>query len=98
VPVIVVTGETSEETRRQCERLGVHEYLPKPAGYDTLLEAIRRSLARPEEEDYKVVTLRLPTRVIRRLSDINTNLERAVTILCNCEEPDEEEQTRAARP
>src|ERR1044071_2702441 len=39
VPVIVVTGETSEETRKQCERLGVREYLSKPAGHDELLAA-----------------------------------------------------------
>ena len=101
VPVVVVTGETSEETRQQCERLGVHDYLPKPTGYETLLETIRRALSKPEEEDYTVVTLRLPSRVVRHLNEIDTNLERAVTILCNCEEPSEaeqEQQSRTARP
>src|SRR5215210_504441 len=37
VPVIVITGETSDDTRRQCERLGVHEYLAKPVDYNQLL-------------------------------------------------------------
>lgn len=96
VPVVVVTGETSDETRQQCERLGDNEYLTKPADYKSLLHTIRRSLSEPEEEDYTVVTLRLPSRVVRHLKDIDTNLERAVTILCNCE--DEQEQARTASP
>ena len=81
VPVIVVTGESSEETRQQCERLGVHEYLSKPPDYKALLTAIERSFAPPEEEGYQVVTLRLPERVIKFLTEIDDNLERAVTRL-----------------
>src|SRR5918912_4514028 len=37
VPVVVVTGEASDETRRQCERLGVQGYLAKPAGHDRII-------------------------------------------------------------
>lgn len=100
VPVIVVTGETSDETRRQCERLGIYEYLSKPPDHRALHDALARAVAQPQEEDYQVVTLRLPTRVIKHLGNIDTNLERAVTILCNCEEPYAEKepvQTRAAQ-
>ena len=84
VPVIVVTGETSEETRKQCERLGVREYLSKPPDYDDLLRALRRSLddEKTLTEEYEVVTLRLPTRVVKCLSGVNENLELAVTSIC----------------
>lgn len=84
VPVVVVTGETSDETRRQCERLGVTEYLSKPADYDDLLRALRRALSDEQTltEEYEVVTLRLPTRVVRCLAGIDENLERAVTSIC----------------
>ncbi|HYO64398.1 MAG TPA: response regulator [Pyrinomonadaceae bacterium] len=84
VPVVVVTGETSDETRRQCERLGVQEYLHKPAEYDELKAAIRRALNDPKTltEEYEVVTLRLPTRVIKCLAGLDENLERAVTLIC----------------
>jgi two-component system nitrogen regulation response regulator NtrX len=84
VPVVVVTGETSEETRKQCERLGVREYLSKPARHDDLLAAVRRALADEKTltEEYEVVTLRLPTRVIKCLTGIDENLELAVTSIC----------------
>ncbi len=84
VPVVVVTGETSEETRKQCERLGVREYLSKPASQDQMLSAIRRALddEKTLTEEYEVVTLRLPTRVIKCLTGVNENLELAVTTIC----------------
>jgi DNA-binding response OmpR family regulator len=84
VPVVVATGETSEETRKQCERLGVQAYLPKPVDYDELLRAIGRALSDEKTltEEYEVVTLRLPTRVVKSLAAIDENLERAVTTLC----------------
>ena len=84
VPVVVATGESSAETRRQCERLGVQSYLPKPVDYDELLKAVRRALSdeRTLTEEYELVTLRLPTRVIKCLTGIDENLERAVTSLC----------------
>ena len=84
VPVVVVTGETSDETRRQCERLGIRDYLPKPVHPDDLLRTIRHALADEKTltEEYEVVTLRLPARVIRCLSGIDENLERAVTLVC----------------
>ena len=84
VPVVVVTGETSGETRRQCERLGVQEYLSKPADYRDIMDAIRRALSDPKTttEEYQVVTLRLPTRIVRCLTGIDENIERAVELIC----------------
>lgn len=84
VPVVVVTGETSEETRQQCERLGVQEYLSKPADHDQILSALRRALDDPKTitEEYEVVTLRLPSRIVRCLSGIDENIERAVELIC----------------
>ncbi len=84
VPVVVATGESSAETRAQSERLGVHEYLSKPVDYAELTRAIGRAVNDPaaNTEEYEVITLRLPTRVVRRLLRIDPNLERAVTALC----------------
>jgi len=84
VPVVVVTGETSEDTRKQCERLGVQAYLSKPAHHNDLLKAIGRALSdeRTLTEEYEVITLRLPTRIVKCLAGIDENLERAVTSLC----------------
>ena len=84
VPVVVVTGETSDETRRQCERLGIQEYLSKPAGHDQIIAALRRALSDPKTttEEYEVVTLRLPTRIVRCLSGVDENIERAVELIC----------------
>ncbi len=84
VPVVVVTGETSDETRRQCERLGVQEYLSKPADHNHILSAIRRALSDPKTitEAYEVVTLRLPSRIVKCLTGIDENIERAVELIC----------------
>ena len=84
VPIVVVTGETSDETRRQCERLGVQEYLSKPAHHGDILAALRRALSDPKTttEEYQVVTLRLPTRIIKCLAGLDENLERAVEKIC----------------
>jgi len=78
VPVVVVTGETSDETRRQCERLGVQEYLSKPADHRHIAAALRRALT----EEYQVVTLRLPSRIVKCLTGLDENLERAVEMIC----------------
>jgi DNA-binding response OmpR family regulator len=85
VPVVVVTGETSAETRRQCERLGVQQYLSKPADYRDIMDAIRRALSDPKTttEEYQVVTLRLPTRIVRCLMGLDENIERAVELICD---------------
>lgn len=84
VPVVVVTGETSDETRQQCERLGVQEYLSKPADHKQILSALRRALDDPKTttEEYEVITLRLPSRIIKCLTGIDENIERAVEIIC----------------
>jgi CheY-like chemotaxis protein len=84
VPVVVATGETSDDTRQQCARLGVHEYLTKPVEHADLARALRRALDDPKTttEEYEVVTLRLPTRVVKCLAGIDENLERAVTRVC----------------
>lgn len=80
VPVIIITGEASEQLHQQCERLGVHDYLKKPVDYDALLTSIKLALEIPAEES-EVLTLRLPTNVVARLSEIDPNLERAITRL-----------------
>lgn len=92
VPVIVATGETSDDTRQQCARLGIHEYLSKPVDYEHLTRALRHALDDPktQTEEYEVVTLRLPTRVVKALTRIDENLETAVTKLC-------EEKSKAER-
>ena len=84
VPVVVVTGEASDETRRQCERLGVQRYLSKPADYRDILAALRGALADPKTttEEYQVVTLRLPSRIIKCLMGLDENIERAVELIC----------------
>lgn len=84
VPVIVVTGETSDETRQKCERLGVLQYLSKPADYRDIIDALRRALSDPKTttEEYQVVTLRLPTRIVKCLMGLDENLERAVEMIC----------------
>jgi DNA-binding response OmpR family regulator len=84
VPVVVVTGETSDETRRQCERLGVQEYLSKPADYNDIMGALRRALSDPKTttEEYQVVTLRLPSRIVKCLMGLDENIERAVELIC----------------
>ena len=84
VPVVVVTGEASDETRQACERLGVQEYLAKPADHRQIISALRRALDDPKTttEEYQVVTLRLPTRIIRCLMGLDENLERAVEKIC----------------
>lgn len=84
VPVVVATGEESEEKRRHCERLGVLEYLSKPVGADHFVAAVRRALDdhQTNSEEYEVVTLRLPRRIVRCLHGLDENLERAVERIC----------------
>jgi DNA-binding response OmpR family regulator len=84
VPVVVVTGETSEETRRQCERLGVQSYFSKPADHREIIAALRRALADPKitTEEYQVITLRLPSRIVKCLMGLDENIERAVELIC----------------
>ncbi|HEX8746072.1 MAG TPA: response regulator [Pyrinomonadaceae bacterium] len=82
VPIIIITGETGELYRSDSERLGVQGYLSKPPDYNELLEIIRRSLEAPPEEA-EMVTLRLSKRVIERLTEIDSNLEQAITKLAD---------------
>lgn len=84
VPVVVVTGEASDEIRHQCERLGVQQYFAKPADYREIMGAIGRALSDPKitTEEYQVVTLRLPTRIVRCLMGVDENIERAVELIC----------------
>ncbi|HEV2860703.1 MAG TPA: response regulator [Pyrinomonadaceae bacterium] len=84
VPVVVVTGESSDETRQACERLGVQGYLAKPADHRQIISALRRALDDPKTttEEYQVVTLRLPTRIVRCLMGLDENIERAVELIC----------------
>ena len=86
VPVIVITGEASTQLHQQCERLGVHDYLGKPVDYDALLTSIKLALEMTQEEA-EVLTLRLPTKIIARLNEIDSNLERAITLLLDERSP-----------
>ena len=70
VPVIVISAEASEQLREQCERLGVQAYLSKPVNYEAVLAAIKLALETPAEEA-ELVTLRLPARVIRQLTEVD---------------------------
>ncbi|HEY1404087.1 MAG TPA: response regulator [Pyrinomonadaceae bacterium] len=84
VPVVVVTGETLAESRDVCNRLGVQDYLSKPPDHDALLKAFERALSSPStDEQYMVVTMRLPARVLRILTDVDPNIERAITRVCD---------------
>jgi DNA-binding NtrC family response regulator len=80
VPVIIITGETSSDLQQQCEQLGVQEYLSKPPNYDAVLVAIKRALASPQEES-QMVTLRLTRPLLAQLSEVDPNIERAITKL-----------------
>jgi DNA-binding response OmpR family regulator len=80
VPVIVITAEENEQLREQCERLGVQDYLAKPVNYDAMLTAIQLALESPPEKA-ELITLRLTSQVIQQLTEIDSNLERAITQL-----------------
>jgi DNA-binding response OmpR family regulator len=84
VPVVVVTGETLAESRDVCNRLGVQDYLSKPPDHDALLKAFERALSNPvTNEQYMIITLRLPARVLQMLNDVDSNIERAITRICD---------------
>jgi len=84
VPVIVATGETSDDIRQSCERLGVRAYLSKPVDYAELNSTLRGALEDPKVNtaEYLVVTLRLSKSVVACLTNLDENLERAVTQIC----------------
>jgi DNA-binding response OmpR family regulator len=86
VPVIVVSAETNQQLREQCERLGVQDYLAKPVNYDVMLTALQLALDTPPEEA-ELITLRLPSRVVRQLTEIDSNLEHAITRLVEERKP-----------
>jgi two-component system response regulator RegX3 len=94
VPVIVISAEASDQLRDECERLGVHDYLSKPVDYNAMLTAVQLALETPSEEA-EIITLRLPSRTIRQLTQINSNLERAITQLVD-ERETEPTKARAA--
>ncbi|HKQ99492.1 MAG TPA: response regulator [Pyrinomonadaceae bacterium] len=91
VPVIVISAEASDQLREQCERLGVQDYLAKPVNYDAMLTAVKLALESPPEEA-EIVTLRLPSSIVRRLGEIDSSLERAIKQLV-----EEREEKRKAK-
>jgi DNA-binding response OmpR family regulator len=80
VPFVILTGVDDERLREQCSSMGVHGYLTKPPDFDTLIATIRAALTTPRE-DAEVITLRLPLRITSHLRSIDSNLERAITLL-----------------
>lgn len=46
LPVIIVSGHVEEQRTREVRELGISEFLPKPFGASTLLEAVRRHMRR----------------------------------------------------
>jgi DNA-binding response OmpR family regulator len=94
VPVIVITAEENEQLREQCERLGVQDYLAKPLNYDAMLTAIQLALETPPEKA-ELITLRLSSSTIQQLTEIDSNLERAITRLIE-ERASEADKARAA--
>lgn len=80
VPVIVITAEENDQLREQCKRLGVQDYLSKPVNYDAMMMAVKLALETTPEEA-EVITVRLPSRVIKQLGEIDPSLERAITQL-----------------
>lgn len=84
IPVVVATGETNDETRQQCERLGIQAYMEKPVKSEALAAALHGAFNDPKmaTEEYEVVTLRLSKRIIQCLTGIDQNIERAVEMLC----------------
>jgi FixJ family two-component response regulator len=49
LPVIVITGRDSAETRERALTNGSSDYLPKPVDGQTLLDAISTAIAHPPE-------------------------------------------------
>jgi FixJ family two-component response regulator len=47
VPVIVITGHDSAESRERVHALGASDYLRKPVGAKALLDAIHRATEKP---------------------------------------------------
>src|SRR5438132_11866499 len=41
-PIVVITGDDSEETVQRCRSAGINEVIAKPIGEEALLAAIRR--------------------------------------------------------
>ncbi len=82
VPVIIVTGETHDDFRAQCERLGVTDYLAKPPDFGQLLNTVAQALNPNTDKDFEVVTVRLSLSVVESLRETDASLERAITRWC----------------
>jgi hypothetical protein len=49
-----------------------------------LIKAFERALSNPtSDEQYLVVTMRLPVHVLQILTEVDPNLERAITRICD---------------
>jgi len=51
VPVIMMTGNASEDSRRQAIENGADAYLPKPVDGDTLIHAVMTAIERRRNKD-----------------------------------------------
>lgn len=78
LPVVVVTGETNEALRADCERLGVIDYLPKPPDYQQIINALSQAIELKATRNFEVVTVRLPRHIIESLKHTDAQIERAI--------------------
>ena len=46
--VVIITGYPTVESAKEAVRLGAYEYLPKPVGPDTVIDAARGALTRKQ--------------------------------------------------
>ena len=44
VPIVVITGDATDEMREECEQLGVSDFLPKPISLEKMRELLDRYL------------------------------------------------------
>jgi DNA-binding response OmpR family regulator len=81
VPIIIVSGKDRDEIHEEAQLLGIQASFMKPADLSEICEALENAIENRKEE-YRIVTLRLPRNVIDTLNRIDSNLERAITELC----------------
>lgn len=74
LPVVVVTGQGSEEVAAQALRLGVSDYLVKHTGYLNELPAVLEKVQREEELSHEQATLRETTAQLKHMLDASPTI------------------------